>query len=201
MEVKNNNNHSSFIPTATAIGGIGGAVYGFRHPSEASCLKISKLSPTIVETMTDYRDSFNLSTAKQAVVENKLNLQEYSIVNDIVKNFTNTLEKEQIVQDILNTPIQERTQTLSKATKEANLTRPKLYKSLFKLTKGFKEKLVELNIFDAEKFVQTTKATKERTIAMYKELSKGAAKGLAIGIAAGVAIGYLIKSVLKNKQN
>ena len=189
MEVKNNNNHSSVITTTTTIGGIGGAVYGFRHPSEASCLKISKSSPTIIETMTDYKDSFNLSAARQAVAENKLNLQEYSLVDDIVKNFTNTLEKEQIVKDILNTPLQERTQTLSSATKEANLARPKLYKSLLKLTNGFKEKLVELNVFDAEKFAQTTKAAKERTIAMYKELSKGAAKGLIIGVIAGMAVG------------
>ena len=201
MEVNNNNNHSSVIPTTAAISGIGGAVYGFRHPSEASCLKLSKLSPTIIETMTDYKDSFNLNAAKQAVAENRLNLQEYTQVDNIVKNFTNVIEKEQIVKDVLNTPFKERTQTLGSATKEANLARPKLYKSLLKLTNGFKEKLVELKVFDAEKFAQTTRAAKEKTIAMYKELSKGAAKGLAIGIAAGVAVGYLLKSVLKSKQN
>lgn len=196
METKNNN---SYIGISTTLGAAGGALYGFKHPNEKSCLKMSKLTPTVVDTMREYKDSFNLSAAKKSVAEGALNLQEYGKVENIVKNLTDVMEKEQTVKDILNTPFEQRTVSFKDAVKEANMARPKLYKSLLQLNKNFQDKLAESKIFDKEKFEAATKAAKKKTIAMYKELSRGTAKGLAVGAAAGAAVGYFLNSISKNK--
>lgn len=194
-----NKNNTSYIPITAATGAVGGAFYGFKHPSEKSCLKMSNLKPTVIETMTEYKDSFNLENAKIATAEGKLQLDEYSKVEKIVKNFNDVIEKEQKVQEVLETPFEQRTTTLKNATKEANALRPRMYKALLQLTTDFQNKLVELNIFDKEKFASTTKATKAKAVTLWKELSKGAAKGIAVGIAAGVATGYFLNLISKNK--
>lgn len=194
-----NKNNTSYIPIATATGAVGGAFYGFKHPSEKSCLKMSNLKPTVIETMTEYKDSFNLERAQVAAAEGKLQLDEYSKVEKIVKNFNDVIEKEQKVQEVLETPFEQRTTTLKNATKEANALRPKMYKALLQLTTDFQNKLVELNIMDKEKFCTTTKAAKAKAVTMWKELSKGAAKGLAVGLAAGAAVGYGLNFITRTK--
>ncbi len=194
-----NKNNTSYIPITAATGAVGGAFYGFKHPSEKSCLKMSNLKPTVIETMTEYKDSFNLENAKIATAEGKLQLDEYSKVEKIVKNFNDVIEKEQIVKEVLDTPFEQRTTTLKNATKEANALRPKMYKALLQLTTDFQNKLIELNIFDKEKFASATKAAKGKAVTLWKELSKGAAKGIAVGIAAGVATGYFLNLISKNK--
>ena len=196
METKNN---TSYIPVTAAAGAVGGAFYGFKHPGEKSCLKISKLTPNIIDTMTEYKDSFNLETAKIATAEGKLQLNEYSKAENIVNSISEVIEKEQKVKEVLNTPFEQRTTTLKSATKEANALRPKMYKAFLEMTTDFQNKLVELNIFDKEKFSAATKEAKGKAVAVWKELSKGAAKGLAVGVAAGAALGYWLNSITKNK--
>lgn len=192
MEVKKNN---SYLTMSTAAGAVCGAYYGFKHPGEQTCIKLAQLKPTFVDTMKNYIDSFDLSAASKAAAEGKINLKEYTDVKKIVENFTDVMQKEQLVRDISETPLEQRTTSFKQAVKEANAARPKLYKSILKLKSDFKTKLIENNIYNQEKFVQATAAAKKRAAAMYKMLSKGALKGLAIGAAAGLAAGYLLNKI------
>lgn len=193
MDVKKNN---SYLTMSTATGAAIGAAYGFRHPDEQTCLKLSQLKPTVVETMKNYIDSFDMSAASKAAAEGKINLKEYTDVKHIVNNFTDVMQKEQLVRDIAQTPFEQRTTSFRQAVKEANAARPKLYKSMFKLQQDFKTKLIENNIFNQEKFVQATAAAKKKARAMYKMLSKCAFKGLAIGAAIGLAAGFALNKIV-----
>ncbi len=193
--------NKSYIPITTAAAGIGGALYGFRHPGEKSCLKISKLTPTIIDTMKEYKDSFDIVAAKNALNSGSIKQDEFFKIENIIKNFSDTLEKELTIKEILNTPFEKRTKSYQTAVREANASRPKLYKSLLKFTKDFQNKLAELKVFDKEKFTAAAEAAKKKTIAMYKELSKNALKGLGIGIAVGVAIGFFLDSIAKSRTN
>lgn len=185
----------NYIGVSATLGGIGGAVYGFRHPSEKSIARIAQMKPSAIDTMMEYRDSFNIDTACDAVRSEKLTLDEFDKVKTIKNAIHETCEKEQQIIEVANTPIENRTKTFRQAVKEANATRPKLWKSMFLLNKDFKEKLIELNIFDAERFNAAMDAAKAKLKPLYKELSKGAAKGLAIGIAAGVAVGAFLNRI------
>lgn len=193
MDVKKNN---SYITMSTVTGAAIGAVYGFRHPSEQTCIKLAQLKPTVVETMKDYADSFDMSAASKAVAEGKINLKEYTDVKNIVNNLTDVMQKEQLVRDIEQTPFEQRTMSFRQAVKEANKSRPKLYKALFKLQQDFQNKLIENNIFNKEKFEQATAAAKNKMCTMYKMLSKCALKGLAIGAAIGLAAGFALSKIV-----
>jgi len=186
---------NGYIGISTTIGAISGTVYGLRHPGEESLAKIQKLKPSTVDLMKEYRDSFDIMAAGQALKEGKITEDEYKKANDIRTAIHNTYEKEQQIIDIADTPLDERTKTFRQAVKEANATRPELWKSMFKLNGEFKQKLIDLKIFDNEKFTSAYNSAKKKTGTMYKELSKCAAKGLAIGAAAGIAIGVVLNKI------
>lgn len=197
MEIKNKNN--SYIYTAGAMGALGGTIYGFKHPSEQACKKLSQMGPTIIETLQGYKDSFNKKAANEAVTTGKLDLLSYEKFKKIYESISDTLEKEKIVKQVLETPISERTKSFKDAVKEANKARAGFRKAMFGFSKKLQNQFIELKIFDKETFTQTIKATKKKTISAYKELSKGALKYLAIGLAAGVAIGAAFKLIIKDK--
>lgn len=183
------------IITSSALGATAGTIYGFRHPSEKSCQKIARLKPTISQAMKDYRDCFDIMNAGQAVREGKLSIDEYKTVNSIRTAIHNAYEKEKQLADILNTPMEKRPMTFRQAVREANKTRPQLYKAAFKLNKKLRDKLVELNVFDIEKFSNTMNAVKKKAVVMYKELAKSSAKYLLIGTAAGAVTGCVLNKI------
>ncbi len=188
-------NDNNYIGISTAIGGLGGAVYGFRNPNEQTITKITRMKPSLVDVMQEYRDSFNYLKAGDAFREGKITEEEYKRANDIRTAFHNVYEKEKQVIDIANTPIEERTKTFRQAVKEANATRPKLWKTIIGFDKDFRNKLIELEIFDAEKFSAAFKAIKGKMLFTYKELGKFAAKGLAIGAAIGAVVGIALNKI------
>ena len=191
---------NNYIPITTAVGGIGGAIYGFRHPSEKSIARIEKLEPKITETMKEFRDCFDILTAGQSVREGNLALNEYQEVNDLRTLFHKAFEKEQQVIDVSNTPIEERKITFKEAIKEANEIRNKVWVKLITLNSELKEKMVKFGIFDLEKFNQVRNSCKTKFIATLKELSKGAAKTAAIGTAIGLGLGYYFNKISNNKK-
>lgn len=189
----------NYIPISASVGAIAGGLYGFRNPSEKVCKKIAGVKPTITETMKEYADSFDIMQAGKKVKSGELSLDEYKKTARIYKAVYNTFEKEKQITDVMNTPIEERTMTFRQAVKEANKTRPELYKAMFGFNNKFKAKLTELEIFDAEKFSQAYKQAAKKMVFMYKELGKGALKGLGIGAVAGVLIGHSLNKIADNK--
>ncbi len=195
MEI--NKSQKNYALTAGIAGGIGGAVYGLKHPGQNAVDKISKLRPTSVETFTGYRNSLNISNATKAVAEGKLDLATYNVVKNIADIFEKVIEKEQAIVDIQNTPYNQRTKSFRQALKEANSVRPKMYKALLKLNKNLQDKLSEAGAFDAKKMQETTSLAKTKMAKMYKYLAGGIAKGAAVGLAAGALIGLGIHSIVK----
>lgn len=194
MEV--NKSQRNYAITAGVAGGLGGAVYGLRHPSSKAVDKLAQLTPTTVETMQGYRDSFDISAAKKAVAEGKLDLKTFNTVKNITDVFDEIVQKEQAVVDIQKTPYAQRTKTLKQAIKEANAMRPKMYKSMFAFGR-IQDKLIETGVFDAEKMKQINKLTKQKMFKMYKYLAGSITKGLAIGAAVGALVGLGIHSIVK----
>lgn len=184
-----NNSITPYLTTGTFIGGLAGIGYGLKNPSEKSLDKIQKLRPRVYETMQDYRASFNLNKAKEAVLNQNLDLNSYTKVKNIADIFVDVAKKEKNIEKVLNTPYAERTISLKQAIKEANSLRPKMYKTLMSLDVELQNKLEKLKIFNKKKFVETTKFAKVKTIAMWKELSKGMIKFGAMGVAIGALIG------------
>ena len=190
----------NYIPSSMAIAGIGGGIYGFYHPSEKSCQKLSQMKPTVVETFEGYRDSFNMAKAQEALDKKALGQKEFDMVKNVFDNLSNVLDKEHFAEEVLNTPFEQRKTSYKTAIKDANKARPKMWKSLFCLTNDFQNKLADLNILDLEKFKGTLSAAKKRCKAMFKELSKGGIKGLAIGLAVGLGFGAFLNSVAKKNS-
>lgn len=184
-----NNSITPYITTGAVVSGLAGAGYGLKNPSEKAVNKIRNLRPRVYESMQDYRASFNLKNAHEAVVNGKLDLNSYSKVKNIADTFVEVAKKEKNIERVLNTPYEKRTISLKQAIKEANSLRPKMYKQLLALDVKLQDKLEKLKIFNKNKFVETTKLAKNKTIAMWKELSKGMLKFGAIGIAIGSLIG------------
>ena len=184
-------NDNKSLVIGTTAGAIGGSLYGFYHPSEKTLKKLADINLSVVDTMKEYRDSFNLSAAKNAVAENKLNLKEYSIIDKLVNAIEEFRTKEQAVHDIINTPIKERTKTYSQAVKESNNARFEMHKQMFTMSKDFQKKLTQIGVFDFEKFEKAFSETLEKMLKSYKELSKGALKGLGIGALIGLGSGLI----------
>ena len=191
------NSIKPYIVTGAAIGGLSGAGYGFTHPSAKSLSKIESLKPEIYETMQGYRASFNMTNAKNALKSGTLDLNSYGIVKDITDTFVNVAKKEKNIKKILNTPLDKQTISLKEAIKEANSLRPQMYKNLLKLDANLQNKLEELNIFNKQRFVETTKFAKNKLITIWKELSKGIAKFGAVGLAVGALVGLGIYKIAK----
>ena len=184
----------NYMPISVGTGAVIGAAYGFRNPSEKVCKKLAQ-KPTIVDTMKGYFDCFNIKEACEAVRGKQLTSDEFEKANNIRKAIYNTYQKEKQIVDIMNQSILERPMTFKQALKEANKTRLPLYKEMFCFNNEFKQKLVELNIFDAEKFSKVLEAAVNKTMLTYKELSKGALKGLSIGALIGVGIGAFLNNI------
>ena len=187
----------NYIPISVTTGAIIGTVHGFRNPSEAVCKKLAQTKPSLTETMKNYADCFDMKTAAQKVRTGELRLDEYQKTNNVYSAIYDVYEKEKQIIDVMETPIEERTMTFRQAIKEANKARPELWKAMFSLNKEFKQKLIDLGVFDAEKFSQTLKSAARKTALSYKELSKGAFKGLGIGAVIGTGIGLFLNHISK----
>jgi hypothetical protein len=185
----------NYMSISIATGAVIGAGYGFKHPSEEVCKKLALQKPTITETMKGYFDCFDMMKASEAIRSKALSADEYEKTNNIRKAIYNTYQKEKQIIDIMNMPIQDRPITFKQAVREANKTRPELYKKMIGLNGEFKQKLIDLQIFNTEKFSEILKATAKKTTLVYKELSKGAVKGLAVGTVIGTAIGYFLNNI------
>lgn len=190
----------NYIPASMAISGLCGGLYGFYHPNEESCLKLSKMKPTMVETFKDYKDSFNMANAQDALKKKKISQTEFDKLKKVIDNLSNVLQKEEYAEAVLNTPYEERTTSYKSAIKDANKARPKLWKSLFCLTTDFHNKLSDLEIMNQEKFKEALSAAKKRLKDTYKELSKGGLKGLAVGLVLGLGIGAFLNNVAKKNN-
>ena len=189
------NNNKNYIPASIAIGGIGGAIYGWRHPSENSCIKIAQTEPSYADTMQSYKSCFDLEKAKEALNEKKITQDEYTKIEKLLDSINNVYEKEMKVAEIANTPYEERTQSFKSAVREAYGARPRLYKSMINFTKELQDKFYGLKIFDKEKFTETYVAAGRKLSVIFKELSKNAGIGLAAGIAGGTLFGYFLNRI------
>lgn len=189
----------NYIGIGATTGAIAGTIYGFKYPSEKTCIKLAKLQPDVVTTMKEYRDCFDILAAGQAVRKGNLTIDEYKKINDIRTAIHNVYTKEKEIIDISNTPFENRTKTFKQAVKEANQARPDLFKAIFKLNKNLKSKLIENGIFDEERFLKAMKEASQKTLTAYKELLKGALKWITIGGIAGALISAgIIKILNKN---
>lgn len=183
------NSIKPYIGTGLTVGGLAGAHYGLKNPSNKSFAIAENMRPFVHETMRDYRACFNLKNAKKAVMEGKLDLDSFSKIKELTNNFIDAAKKEKNIKKILNIPYSNRPISLKEAIKEANATRPKLYKSLFNFNVDLQNKLAELKIFNKQKFVNTINFAKTKAIAMNKELIKGILKFGVIGASVGALIG------------
>jgi len=189
------NNNKNYIPISATIGGIGGAIYGWRHPSEKSCVKIAQTSPSFADTMQGYKSCFDLEKAKEALNEKKITQDEFTRIENLLNSINNVYEKEKKVAEIANTPYEERTQSFKSAVREAYGARPRLYKNMMKFTKELQDKFSDLKIYDKEKFTETYIAAGKKLKVIFKELSKNASIGLAAGIAGGTLFGYFLNRI------
>ena len=187
----------NYIPISTVTGAVIGAGYGFRNPSEKVCKKIAQVKPSIIDTMKNYSECFDIKNAGAKVRSGELRLDEYKKTADIYGAIYNVYQKEQQVKDIMDMPIDQRPMTFKQAVKEANKSHIKLFKAMIKFNNSFKEKLTDLEIFDAEKFTKTYHQAAKKTALMYKELSKGALKGLGIGAMLGSFAGIALNNISK----
>lgn len=187
----------NYMPISIGTGALIGAVYGFRNPSEEVCKKLAQQKPSIVDTMKGYFDCFDIAAASRAVQGRQLTSDEFEKTNNIRKAIYNTYQKEKQIVDIMNMPIEKRPMTFKQCIREANKTRPELYKEMFLFNNEFKQKLVDLQIFNTEKFTKILNEAAKKTVHTYKELSKGALKGLGIGILVGTGIGAFLNNISK----
>ena len=187
--------NKNYIPVCSLIGGGCSAAYAFRHPSEKMCIKFSQMKPSIPEAMKGYMDSFNIEQAKSNLYGGQITEGEYNSVRDLYNAIKDTYNKEQKVVDVLNTPYGERTVTLKSAIKDANASRPKLWKHLIKFSRNMQDKYAELGIFDKEQFEQVYNAAAKKAKLMFKETSKRMGMGLVIGSAIGAAVGYYLNRI------
>ena len=183
------NNNKNYIPISAVIGGTGGAIYGWRHPSEKSCIKIAQTEPSFADTMQDYKSCFDLEKAKEALNEKKITQDEFTKIEKLLDSINNVYEKEKKVAEIANTPYEERTQSFKYGA------RPRLYKNMVNFTKELQDKFSELKIYDKEKFTKTYIAAGRKLKVIFKELSKNASIGTAVGIVGGTLFGYFLNRI------
>ena len=192
-------NNKNYIPACGIIGGVSGAVYGWKHPSEKTCMKIAKVKPTFVETMQGYKDCFNMQAAENAFNEEKITKEEYEKLKNLYSAISDTYEKEKKVVDISNTPYEERTESFRSAVRDAYSVRPKLWKNMMKFNKELQDKFAQLNIFNKNKFADTLFQAGTKLKVIFKELSKCASIGLAFGAVLGSGLGYFLNKIANNK--
>ena len=185
----------NYIPACGVIGAGAGAVYAYRHPSKKACMKISQTGPSFVQTMGNYKDSFNMVNALTAFNEQKITKEEYTDLTQLYNAICSTYQKEKIVEDIVNTPYNQRTESYKSAVKKANASRPRLWKQMIKFNKYKQDKYAEMGIFDNEKFAQTLNDAGKKLKLIFKETSKRVAAGIVIGTAIGSAVGYYLNKI------
>ncbi|MBR1425093.1 hypothetical protein IJ579_05980 [bacterium] len=192
--------NKSYILPAALGGGFGGAVYGFFNPSDDAIKKIMDKKPTLTDALEEYAKSFDLEEAKKALESKNLTQDEFNSLEEIFSNHQDWIAKEKVVNEILDTPFNEREKSFKDAVKEANKARSKLYKSISKFKKipqETMEKLIELKIVNMEVMEKAYKAMIDKAFFMFKELSKGAMKGIGFGIALGTAFGGFLNYIAR----
>lgn len=192
--MSSSSNTNYIIPTAI-IGAGSGAIYGFRHPSEEACQKISFLHPTVTEAMNEYKNSFNMDKAAKALKNKKLTKDEFKIVEEIVNNLSNIIEKEENLNKVANTPFNERVQSFRSALKDANKSHFDVYKSFIKFSKNLQNKLIDLNVFDLERFSNNKKSVAKKALKMYKIVAQSAIKPIMICTGVGAAFGLFLNKI------
>lgn len=201
MKVNNNNSSKPYVITAGVAGGLGGAVYGYTHPSMKVCDKLEKMHPTIVENLQSFNDAFKLEAAKTALKEGKLDKKSFVILENISNMFIEIIKKEKEIKRIADTPYSQRVKPFKQAVKEANKLRPKLYKALFGLHKDVQSKLIKAGAFDLKQYAIATNEGKKKALKSFKLLSIGMLKFLPVGAAIGAIIGLGVHSLFNNNKH
>ena len=199
-----NNRQSQYnvpvIAATTVAGSAAGGAYAFRHPSDATVKKLETLKPTPAEWFQSLLKSFNMKKAQEALKNNTITEQAYNTTKGVVDSLKNVLEKEEIVEKVRETPHSQRKISLSQATKEANQTRPAMYKSMKNFTEDLMSHLNEHGIFNKNIWEEAKSAAKEKGKQVLKIMAKPLGIGAAVGAGVGLLIGLGVNSLLKSSK-
>ena len=192
------NRNTAFI-YGTA-GAFAGGIYGYKHPSMKTIDKINSLVQPLSKTYQNYYDSFDKSAVHKAVVNGDIDLATSTKVNEIIKTLKNIVDAEVKVEELLNTPKNQRSETLESAIKEANSLHKVMRKQIRYLKNPeLRKKLEDTNILNKELFINTLNQATEDLIIKIKHLSKRAAVGAVVGAVSFILVGFGLKSLFNNR--
>lgn len=185
-----------------SAGAVAGGVYGFTHPSAKTIDKIYSLTQPLSETYKNYHDSFDKNAAHAAVVNGDIDLLTSTKIKQIISALKNVVDAEVKVDEIFNTPQNERSQTLKSAIKEAKQAHKNMRKQIsFLKDKELFKKLEDLGIINKTLFLDTLTQATGDLLTRIKLVFPKTIISAGIGAASFILVGLGLKSLFnKNAE-
>lgn len=192
-------NRNTAIIYGTA-GAVAGGVYGYTHPSVKTLDKIENLTQPLSKVYKNYYDSFDKNAVQKAVVNGDIDLATSTKINKAIDAVKDIVDAEMKVEEVFNTPKNQRSETLENVIKDANAKHKAMRKQMryLKNPELFK-KLEDTKILDKKLFLDTLNQATQDLFIKLKLLSKRAVVGAAVGAVSFILAGLGLKSLFNNK--